>query len=148
MIYPQDKSNVKTFCTKIVFFYKTYIKHGGNRARKKSRHTHWNPSEEVLWLQKNGMRYKLHFQHFRFHLIFRVPGGSHSRGGDVAVYVVDINQPSLPTPFYSVLVSVHVFLVLSTVFHSINPPDNSLLSQSVFPVLSFSYWSLQLCVSL
>ena len=36
-----------------------------------------------------------------------MPGsvGSHSRGGDVAVYVFDINQPSLPTPFYSVIVS-------------------------------------------
>ena len=32
-----------------------------------------------------------------------VPAGSPSRTGDVAVYVFDINQPSLPTPFYSVL---------------------------------------------
>ena len=32
--------------------------------------------------------------------------GSPSLGGDVAVYVFDINQPTLPTPFYSVLVSV------------------------------------------
>ena len=37
-----------------------------------------------------------------------VPMGSPSRGGDVAVYVFDINQPSLPTPFYSVLVSISV----------------------------------------
>ena len=29
----------------------------------------------------------------------------------------DINQPSLPTPFYSVLVSVSVFIALSTVSH-------------------------------
>ena len=28
-----------------------------------------------------------------------VPAGSPSRGGDVKVYVLDINQPSLPTPF-------------------------------------------------
>ena len=28
------------------------------------------------------------------------------------------NQPSLPTPFYSVLVSVSVFMALSNVFHS------------------------------
>ena len=28
-----------------------------------------------------------------------LPKGSPSRGGDVAVYVVDINQPSLRTPF-------------------------------------------------
>ena len=31
-----------------------------------------------------------------------VPAGSSSRGGDVAVYVFDINQPNLSTPFYSV----------------------------------------------
>ena len=41
-------------------------------------------------------------------------------GGDVAVYVFDINLLSIPTPFYSVLVSVSVFMALSTVFHSIN----------------------------
>ena len=34
-----------------------------------------------------------------------VPTGSPSHGGDVAIYVFDIKQPSLPTPFYSVLVS-------------------------------------------
>ena len=36
------------------------------------------------------------------------PGGSPSRGGDVTVYVFYMNQPSLPTPFYSVLVSSSV----------------------------------------
>ena len=39
-----------------------------------------------------------------------VPAGSPSRGGDVAVYVFDINQPSLTTPVYSVLESVSVFI--------------------------------------
>ena len=39
------------------------------------------------------------------------PAASPSRGGDVAEYVFDINQPSLPTLFYSVLVSVSVFTV-------------------------------------
>ena len=61
--------------------------------------------------------------------------GSPSRGGDVTVYVKDINQPSLPTPFYSVLVSTSVFMALSTVLHFINSPDNSLFSHSVLPVL-------------
>ena len=45
--------------------------------------------------------------------------GSPSRGGDVAVYIFDMNQPSLLTHFYSLLVSVSVFMALSTVFHSI-----------------------------
>ena len=63
-----------------------------------------------------------------------------SRGGDVAVYVCDINQPSLPTPFYSGLVSVSVLMVLSTVFHSMNSPNNSPPSHSVLPVLFLPYW--------
>ena len=76
-----------------------------------------------------------------------VPTGSPSRGGDVTVYVFDINQPSLPTPFYSVHVPVSVLIFLSTVFHSINSPDNSPLSHSVFPVLFLLYWSFQLYIS-
>ena len=36
---------------------------------------------------------------------------------------------------YSVLVSVSVFRALSTLFHSINSPNNSPLSHSVLPVL-------------
>ena len=60
-----------------------------------------------------------------------VPTDSPSRDGDVAVDVFDINQQRLPTPFYSVLVSISVFMALSTVFHSIDSPDNSLLSHSV-----------------
>ena len=35
-----------------------------------------------------------------------VSSGSPSCGGDVTVYVSDINQPGLLTPFYSVLVSI------------------------------------------
>ena len=61
-----------------------------------------------------------------------VPAGS--RGGDVVINVKDINQSSLPTPFYSVLVSISVFMALSTVFYSIISPDNSPLSQSVLLV--------------
>ena len=50
-----------------------------------------------------------------------VPAGSLSHGGDVTVYVLDINLASLPTPF--ILVSISVFMALSTVFDSINSPD-------------------------
>ena len=50
-------------------------------------------------------------------------------------FMSDINEPSLPTPFYSVLMSISVFMALSTVFHSMNSPDNSLFSHSVLPVL-------------
>ena len=58
--------------------------------------------------------------------------GSPSRGGEVVVYVKYIDQPSLPTPFYSVVESVSVFMALSTAFdsinHSTNSPDNFPLS--------------------
>ena len=77
-----------------------------------------------------------------------VPAGSPSRGGDIVVHVKDIKQPSLPTPFYSILVSMSVFRALSTVFHSTSSPGNSALSHSVLPVLIPSYWSFQLCISL
>ena len=76
----------------------------------------------------------------------RVSASSPSRGGDVAVHVFDISQPSLPTPFYSVVVFIVVFMALSPVFHSINSPDNSPLSHSVLPVLFLPYWSFQLLV--
>ena len=62
---------------------------------------------------------------------------SPSSGGDAAVHVLDGSQPSLPTPFYSVLVSVSVFMALSSVFNSINSPDSSPLSLSVLPVCLF-----------
>ena len=77
-----------------------------------------------------------------------VPTGSPSCGGDVAGYIFDINQPSLPTPFYSLLVSVSVFMDFSTVFHSIISLDNSLLSHSVLLVLFLPYCSFQLCIFL
>ena len=64
----------------------------------------------------------------------------------------DINQLFfilfLPTPFYSVFVSISVFRALSTVFHSINSPDNSPLSNSVLVVLALPYLSFQLYISL
>ena len=72
-----------------------------------------------------------------------VPAGSLSRGGDVMVCLR--HKPTeLANSFYSVLVSVSVFMALSTVFHSINSPDNSPLR----PVLFLHYWSFQLYISL
>ena len=63
-------------------------------------------------------------------------------------FMSDINQSSLPTPFYYVLESISVFVALSTVFHSINSPSNSPLSGSVLSVLSLPSWSFQLYISL
>ena len=70
------------------------------------------------------------------HAPLLVSAGSPAHGGYVVVFVKDINQPSLPTLcLYSVLVSVSVFMTLSSAFHSINSPDNSPLSHSVLPIL-------------
>ena len=62
-------------------------------------------------------------------------------------FTSDVNQPSLPAPFYSVRVSISVYMALSTVFHSINSPDNSPLSHSVLPVLFLPYWYFKLYIS-
>ena len=78
----------------------------------------------------------------------KVLAGSPSRGGDVADYVFNISQPSLPIPFYSVLVTVSVFMAPSTVFVSVNSPENSPLSHSVLLVSFLPYWSFQLYTSL
>ena len=67
------------------------------------------------------------------------PHSSTSRGGNVMVYVIYMNQLSLPIPFYFVLVSISVFMFLSTIFHSINSPNNSPLSHSVLPVFFLLY---------
>ena len=56
-------------------------------------------------------------------------------------FVSDINRPNLPTPFCSVLVSISVFVALSTVFLSQDSPDNSPLFHSVLLVLFLPYCS-------
>ena len=65
-----------------------------------------------------------------------VPAGSPSRSGDVTVYVKDKPTELAHSFLYFVLVSISVFMALSTVFHSINSPDNSPFSHSILPVLS------------
>ena len=72
---------------------------------------------------------------------------SPSRDGDVAVYVFQINKPSLLNLFLKNSVLVSAFMVLSTVFYFINSPNNSPLSHSVLPVLILPYWSFQPYVS-
>ena len=49
--------------------------------------------------------------------------------------------------FYSALVSVSVFMALSTVFHFINSPDNSPLSHRVLLALFLPDGSFQLYIS-
>ena len=74
--------------------------------------------------------------------------GSFSRGWDVAVYVWHKPTELAHSFFYSVLVSISVYMAFSVVFHSITSPDNSPFSHSVLPVLSLPYWSFQLHTSL
>ena len=47
-----------------------------------------------------------------------------------------------------VVVSISVFMALSTIFYSINFPDNSLFLHSVLVVLPLPYLSFQLYISL
>ena len=68
------------------------------------------------------------------------PASSFSRGGMLR-FMSDRIHPSLPTPFYSAVVSISVFMVLSTVFHSIHSHDNSPFSDSVLLFLSLPCWS-------
>ena len=80
-------------------------------------------------------------------LSLSIPAGAPPRDGDIAIYVFDIKQLSLSHPFYSLLVSVSVFMALSTVFHSMNSPDNYLFYHSVPPIYfclfgPFNYRSL------
>ena len=76
------------------------------------------------------------------------PTGSPWRGGDVVVYVFDINLLSLPTPFfYSVLVSVSVFIALSAVLHSKNSVT-TLHFLTVLVVFFSAYWSFQVYIYL
>ena len=52
-----------------------------------------------------------------------VSADSLSRGGDVAVYVIDINQPNLPTPFYYVVMSISVFMAPVSYTHLTLPTN-------------------------
>ena len=61
--------------------------------------------------------------------------GSPSRGGDVTVYVLNINQLSLPTPFYSVLMSISPLWPFQLYFIPETLPNSSPLSLSVLPAL-------------
>ena len=79
-------------------------------------------------------------------LLLLVHAGFPSRRGDVVAYVKVINQPSLPTQSYSVIVSISVFMALSTVFHSNNSPDDSPISHSVLPVISALLVLSALCI--
>ena len=80
--------------------------------------------------------------------VITFPPWAHLHVVGMLQFMSDMNQPSLPTPLYSVLVSVSVFMALSTAFHFINSLDNSPFYDSVLPVLSLTYWSFQLYVSL
>ena len=86
-------------------------------------------------------------------LFFAVPAGTPSRGGDVKVYVLDINQPSLPTPFTLFLrlflsngpltcISFHKFFRQLSVFALCSP---SLISASL--VLSTVYLFLNVSLN-
>ena len=61
-----------------------------------------------------------------------VPSGSSSRGGAVTVYVLDINQPSLPT----------LFLLCSCVCYCLYDPKPTELAHSLFTLFLCLFLSL------
>ena len=64
----------------------------------------------------------------------------------ITVYVSPCQVPSLPTPFYSVLVSLSVFMALSTVLHSIILPTALRFLTLFFSSFFLPYWSFQLYI--
>ena len=63
-------------------------------------------------------------------------------------FLVSFEGIDTASTFLYFVVSIYVFMAFSTIFHSINSPDNSPFSHSVRPVLFMSYWSFQLYTSL
>ena len=97
------------------------------------------PGESYRWRFRSLLLCPLSVERYYFPLFVVRPDdqppvpvrvGSPSRGGDVTTGT----NRACPLFFYSVLVSVSVFMALSTVFHSINSPDNSPFSHSVLVV--------------
>ena len=76
-----------------------------------------------------------------------VSTGSPSRGGHIAVHVFDVNQPSLPTPLYYVLVSISVYDPFNCIsFHKFSRQLSAFslffrfFRSFVLPVLYPPYW--------
>ena len=107
------------------FLFQVYRQNKKPKKNSKVRFIFW-PRLELLPVRWN-------FLHIvEVNVPFSVdPARSPSLSGDGVVYVKDINQPSLSTPFYSVLVPTSVCVTLSSVSHSIISPYNSLLSQFI-----------------
>ena len=72
-------------------------------------------------------------------LLFILIPRAHLHVVGMSQFMSGINQPSLPAPFHSVLVSISVFMTLSTVFYSIKSPRNTPFSHSVLLVLFLPY---------
>ena len=98
--------------------------------------------------QQQPMTHFLSFQTMFWNNAFTLFPRAHLLVVGMSWFTSDTNQQSLPTPFYFVLASISVFMAHSTVFHSINSPNNSPLSDSILPVLPLPYWSFQLYISL
>ena len=64
------------------------------------------------WVSANSWELETTTASLKWISLWRHPAGLPSSSGDVVVYVKDINQPSLPTPFYFVLVSISFFVVV------------------------------------
>ena len=97
----------------------------------------------VLYLSKTCMGHRGSWPEF---FPLPVPSGSPSCGGDVTVYVW--HKPTHPAHSFLFCSSVYFCLMaLSTVFHSINSPENSPFSNFVLPVLPLPYLFMKVSFS-
>ena len=103
------------------------------------------------WVSLGDQRVFVYLASRKLRSLPLVPAGSPSRGGNVAVYVFDLSQPSLPTPFFLFEFCSCVYFWLYGPFNYIlfhTSPDNSPLSHSVLLILFLPYGSFQLYICL
>ena len=144
-IFPWEKSHWDN--TVVTSCIKKKKKKVREEAHPRKKTTWWSGS---LFLCCPNLQFSLPFvlRHGPFLSAFRPHGLTFTWWGCCSSCLW--HKPTEPAHafFYSVLVSVSVFMALSTVFHSINFPDNSSISHSVLQVLFLPYWSFQVYISL
>ena len=116
---------------------------------------YWSPSIQSILLWQSGASEWPFLRSVQewitpLEILTVVPASSPLGCGNVVVFVKDNKPSELAHSFLkrkSVLVSVSVFVSLSTVFHAINSPDNFPLPHSVPLVFFLRYWFFQLYIS-
>ena len=106
-----------------------------------------NPTCSVEWIHRTQLMVILHLS--SIFTWWGCCGLCLWHNGDVAVYVFDVNQPNLPTPFlFCSCVCFYLYGASNCIsFHKFSR-QLSALSLSVLPVLFLPNWFFQLYISL